>query len=365
VNPLGVLPLALLLGFRGSTRSQDAADAGSAPTSLFARPLYLTESEPDCRASRVIQLAHLESTGSARSTRSRSEALSLAAGVRDRLMGGGGWSSISAAISDAPGRSGGGVLGSFPRGALDPSLEAFLWNAEEGEVSPPLDLATGVLVVQRIARFVACEELVVLGTDDAARAIADEIFALADRRPTLQETALEMEAAGRAFTHAREILVLERGPDDALQKRALFDAVLGEIVGPFRSGRGFHVSRRIELSAAAPDAFATRWIRARAVFIGHRDSPGPVAHHSRTSEEAAALAREIHRRALAGEDLAVLAREFDDDPGGRARSGDLGWIYRGHPGLARGLEAAFLAKAGELLDPIAVASGWLIVRRER
>lgn len=359
------LLLVMLLGLGERLRGQNSMNAAHGPTSLFARPLYLQEGEPDCRSVGVIQLAHRESTGSTRATRTKSEALALAESVRDRLIEGEAWISVSAAISDARGREKGGVLGSFPAGALHPSLEAFLWNAEEGDVSRPLDLPMGVLVAQRIERFVACEEVVVLGAHDAARAVADELVALVGSVSTLEEAVHRLEEVGHVFVHSREIRVFERGPDDALQKRALFGVVTGETVGPFRSGRGFHVSRRIELGDAPREVYETRWIRARAIFIGHRASPGPAEYHSRTPEEAAELAVALHARARAGADLAALAREYDDDPGGRARSGDLGWIYRGHPGLSRALEPAFLATVGELLEPIALASGWLIVRRER
>jgi hypothetical protein len=62
--------------------------------------------------------------------------------------------------------------------------------------------------------------------------------------------------------------------------------------------------------------------------------------------------------------MAAMAREHDDDFGGRERAGDLGWVHRENPRVAVFLSRAFRAEPGELLDPILTNMGWVLLRRE-
>jgi peptidyl-prolyl cis-trans isomerase SurA len=49
----------------------------------------------------------------------------------------------------------------------------------------------------------------------------------------------------------------------------------------------------------------------------------------RSDEEAAALARELRAKILAGEDFASLAQQHSNDPGSALSGGDLGWAQAG------------------------------------
>ena len=60
-----------------------------------------------------------------------------------------------------------------------------------------------------------------------------------------------------------------------------------------------------------------------------------------------------------------LAREFDEDLGGNEREGDLGWVFRGQPGLPKELKRACLLRVGDVAEPQKTAAGYLLVRRER
>ena len=354
-----VAALSVLAGAQGDASSEAEA------TSLFARPLFLSEHEPDCRALRVIQIAHVGAASSLTSTRTEPEALALAQQVLDRLARGEAWEALSLELSNARSKESGGVLGTFPPRSLHPGLEDFLWQAALGQVSPPLATSMGVLVAQRIERYAACREVIVLGTSAAALGLANELRVRGDPAKTLADDLVVREGRGRLLPREVRVRVFERGADDAALRRAVFGAAVGERVGPFTSGRGIHVAERVPLELAAPEAFESKWIRARAIFIAHRDAPGAVEYDARSAPEAAALVKSLQRRVEDGADMAALAREFDDDPGGHARDGDLGWLYRGHPGLARAVEPAFLAAPGTLLEPIPLLSGWLLLRRER
>jgi hypothetical protein len=45
----------------------------------------------------------------------------------------------------------------------------------------------------------------------------------------------------------------------------------------------------------------------------------------------------VSPRIQKGEELRKVAAEFNDDPGGKERGGDLGWIHRGSPNLLAAL----------------------------
>jgi peptidyl-prolyl cis-trans isomerase C len=80
--------------------------------------------------------------------------------------------------------------------------------------------------------------------------------------------------------------------------------------------------------------------------------------------DAERLATEIRDRVRAGEDLAAIAAEYDDDPGGRERAGDLGWLHRGNPRLAPVLAELFKSEPGELIGPVLTRGGYVVARRE-
>ena len=63
--------------------------------------------------------------------------------------------------------------------------------------------------------------------------------------------------------------------------------------------------------------------------------------------------------------MADLARRIDDDPGGCERAGDLGWILRRGSKTWPVVERVFLAAPGELIGPLPLTHGFLLIRRER
>ena len=77
-------------------------------------------------------------------------------------------------------------------------------------------------------------------------------------------------------------------------------------------------------------------------------------------------AEEIARRVGAGEeDFAVIAARLNDDPGGKERAGDLGWIHRGNPDLPLFLTLLFNAEPGTVSRPYVTEYGIVLLQRER
>ncbi|MBW1937559.1 MAG: peptidylprolyl isomerase [Deltaproteobacteria bacterium] len=74
-------------------------------------------------------------------------------------------------------------------------------------------------------------------------------------------------------------------------------------------------------------------------------------------------AEDILKKVKAGEDFAVSAAAFSEDPGSRDRGGDLGWVVRSKldPAFAK---AAFAAKKGQVVGPVRSAYGFHLLKVE-
>lgn len=93
----------------------------------------------------------------------------------------------------------------------------------------------------------------------------------------------------------------------------------GDIVGPLRSGSGFHVLKLLDYQADA--ARVIEQAKVRHVLV--------KTSAIRTAGEARELAQQLHDRVVAGEDFAAIARKHSDDPGSALSGGDLGWVSQG------------------------------------
>ncbi len=342
-----------------------------APRSYLARPLYLQEEPPPCRAlARILVRARTDVPGAppgapGKPLRAREEGLRRALALRAELEAGTPFAELAARASEEARGRHGGVLGTFAPGALRDDVEAFLWAAQPGEVSPPLEGPEGFELVQRVERLAGCRAIVLRGRDAAAHERAAALLARARAGEAFGTLAREASDDPLSAARGGAYAVFERGPQDRLLKEATFRAAPGELFGPIEAALGLVVGQRVAPEELPADLFPEPWIRARAIFVAHKDVEGPRALTERTQEEARLLAQELGQRLRAGADMAELARAHDDDQGGRARAGDLGWLRRDAPGLSRALDPLFLVEPGTLLDPLPVEAGWLLLRRER
>jgi peptidyl-prolyl cis-trans isomerase D len=99
-------------------------------------------------------------------------------------------------------------------------------------------------------------------------------------------------------------------------------------------------------------------IRARQVLV--KLAPDATAEQK---AQAQAKAQALRKEIEGGKDFAAVARESSEDPGSKARGGDLGWVERGswEPVLAN---AAFALKAGEVTQPVETKFGVHLVKVE-
>jgi peptidyl-prolyl cis-trans isomerase SurA len=149
---------------------------------------------------------------------------------------------------------------------------------------------------------------------------------------------------------------LDRYPE--LFAKAVGQAPLGGIVGPFRSGAGFHVLKVLEKSQAGMPSVVTQ-NHARHILLRIGDQM--------TEAEAAKRLADYKRRVDSGQaSFESLAREFSQD-GSARNGGDLGWASPGQfvPEFEQVLNAL---QPGQVSDPLVSRFGvhliQLIERRQ-
>lgn len=333
--------------------------------SLLAHPLHLDEQPPDLRALRDLVILDATSEQPGGSGLAPDAALELAKRLRERALAGEDFEQLTRDYSNLPSAARGGVLGCFAPASLAGPLDEFLFRAELGEISEPLVTRGAVHLAQRIDALAAVMQIEVAGTGPESEAAAETIRAELDAGADFAELARARSSDRASAERGGAFAIYERGPRDALLKEAAFHARVGELVGPLRSSLGFHLLKRVPLDAVDPSLRERSFFRARAILVAHAGARGAEPDLQRTLSEALELAQQLYARILAGEDMAELAAAHDDDPGGRERRGDLGWIHRNQPDLPRFLEEGFRGEIGEPLPPMRTPFGYVVIRRER
>jgi peptidyl-prolyl cis-trans isomerase C len=106
-------------------------------------------------------------------------------------------------------------------------------------------------------------------------------------------------------------------------------------------------------------------IHARHILIRAKGSPLPAQPGKKelTEEEALAKAQEIHKKLVAGEDFASLAKTESDDARSAAKGGDLGSFKRDQmvPAFA---QAAFGLAVGQVSEPVKTQFGYHLIKVE-
>jgi hypothetical protein len=218
--------------------------------------------------------------------------------------------------------------------------------------------------------------LVVVPLDNRARAaeVAQSLAAGADF--------LELAARYNEDSGLRErqgaFAVLERGPRDVLLKKLAFELAPKVVSAPQQWPMGLTWVRAEDPAGFAPELVEPSFVRLRALLIsyeGARLAPAgaraqPEAKRFldelRARAQAQRQANETHDPALYAQDVyARLCAAFTDEPGGRERSGDLGWIHRDLPNCPDPLLRSLVLPVGGLSEVLSDARGFWLVRRER
>jgi len=327
-----------------------------APTSALVRPLELGESIPQTRAVALLRV-RVEDPAAAESSAELAER--LLAPVRPESF-----VSFVSMYEKRPTRDARGALGTFSRSMLDPEVAAAVFDGEAAHAGPLVGADGGVYYVRRIERDAAVRQVLVAGTDVAAReraaALVRELRAGAD----FGRVARERSDDAASSLRGGDLAIFERGRRDALLRAAAFEARVGEIVGPVETPLGFHVLQRVGVAALAPSLRDDTWARARGILIAFSGAQGARPDVAREHDDAEAFAKELAARIASGEDMGALASLHDDDRGGRERRGDLGWVRRGTTDMPQFFDALFLEPPGIVIGPTATRMGFILLRRE-
>jgi peptidyl-prolyl cis-trans isomerase SurA len=219
-------------------------------------------------------------------------------------------------------------------------------------------------LIQRIESHVGLRQILVAERGEAGRERAADLLRRLRAGADFGELAELHSGEPISRTHQGFYALFERGPDDASVKRATFELVLDELADPLESPLGWHLVQRVDPRRVPSELAEKTFIRLRALLIAHTDSAGPSRFEGRQEPAARELADALHQRILAGEDMADLAQQWNDDPGGRERRGDLGWVHRGTPGLPTWIRSLWTRPVGWLTPPITTPAGFVILRRE-
>ena len=148
--------------------------------------------------------------------------------------------------------------------------------------------------------------------------LANTIIEKINQGEEFSELAKQFSVSGNAASGG---LIDWRKPIDMpdLFEKALTKKTIGFITDPLESGSGFHILK-LEDKRGDFVKFQDQW-QSRHILL----MPSAI----RTEDETKNELTQIRQRILDGEDFALLANEFSEDPGSAKLGGDLGWLGMG------------------------------------
>ncbi|WP_416041950.1 peptidylprolyl isomerase SurA [Edwardsiella ictaluri] len=134
---------------------------------------------------------------------------------------------------------------------------------------------------------------------------------------------------------------------------ALQSAKKGDIVGPIRSGVGFHILRVNDLRGDQASVSVTE-VHARHILL----RPSPVMSDTQARAKLEALSAQIKSGQITFEQA---AKEYSQDPGSAQKGGDLGWAVPSmyDPAFR---DALMKLNKGEISQPVHSNFGWHLIQ---
>ncbi|MDI9220447.1 peptidylprolyl isomerase SurA [Pantoea sp. EA-12] len=138
-----------------------------------------------------------------------------------------------------------------------------------------------------------------------------------------------------------------------LFSQALSTAKKGDIVGPIRSGVGFHILKVNDLRGESKNISVTE-VHARHILL----KPSPILTDAQAQAKIEQIAADIKSGKTT---FAAAAKQFSDDPGSANQGGDLGWatpeIY--DPAFR---DALLKLQKGQISEPVHSSFGWHLIQ---
>jgi len=134
--------------------------------------------------------------------------------------------------------------------------------------------------------------------------------------------------------------------------QALITAKKGDVIGPIRSGVGFHIIKVNDLRGQSQTVSVTE-VHARHILL----KPSPIMTDQQARQKLEEIAADIKSGKTT---FAQAAREFSQDPGSANQGGDLGWaaadIY--DPAFR---DALMNLSKGQMSTPVHSSFGWHLI----
>ncbi|NUU66160.1 peptidylprolyl isomerase SurA [Enterobacteriaceae bacterium BIT-l23] len=134
--------------------------------------------------------------------------------------------------------------------------------------------------------------------------------------------------------------------------QALTTAKKGDIIGPIRSGVGFHILKVNDLRGQTQNISVTE-VHARHILL----KPSPIMNDQQARQKLEQVAADIRSGKTT---FSQAAKEFSEDPGSANQGGDLGWatpdIY--DPAFR---DALMRLQRGQLSSPVHSSFGWHLI----
>ncbi|MBY5922392.1 peptidylprolyl isomerase SurA [Ferrimonas balearica] len=189
------------------------------------------------------------------------------------------------------------------------------------------------------------------GDEAGARERADKVLELLNDGADFAKTALAASSGPKAL-EGGDWGYMNINEMPTLFAEVVKDAKKGDIIGPIKSGAGFHIVTIYDTRGQEVQEVAE--VNARHILL----KPSPIL----SEEMAKTLLDEFMADVKAGKtDFADLARQHSDDPGSATRGGDLGWA---DPNMYVPAFRDTLArlKVGEYSEPFRSTHGWHVVQ---
>ena len=182
------------------------------------------------------------------------------------------------------------------------------------------------ITAQEIEGFLATEEAIAqltpellvrqiqVGSLEAAETILSRLEEGEDFEALVEEKSINQNKSQGGLMPWRKINEMPSVFADAIRNQSL-----GFISEPIKTGSGFHLLK-LEEKRGPLVKFEEQWETRHVLLI-----PSAIRDVDATKAEAEVL----RERILAGEDFALIAEEFSEDPGSGSNGGNLEWLPRG------------------------------------
>jgi peptidyl-prolyl cis-trans isomerase SurA len=185
----------------------------------------------------------------------------------------------------------------------------------------------------------------------ASRGTADRVLELLNSGSDFTKIAIASSSGPKAL-EGGDLGFMNVNSMPTLFAEAIQSKKKDALIGPLRSGAGFHVLKIVELRGV--ETVEVEEVNARHILV----SPSIIL----SDQKAEKMLKEFRTKLIEGEeDFATLAKEYSEDPGSALKGGVLGWndpsVY-----VPEFKQALSTLEKDEYSQPIRTVHGWHLIQ---